>query len=80
MSTSDPLRPVHRIHLPRPLRATAVIAAAVAAGVAVSATPLPPGIGLIAGAAAGMAAAALTGRDDAEPGPDTPDTDPDDGD
>ena len=42
MSTSDPLRPVHRIHLPRPLRATAVIAAAGAAGVAVSATPLPP--------------------------------------
>jgi hypothetical protein len=74
MFTSTPIR------LPRPVRAAVMIAAAVGVAAAVSATPLPPGVGLLAGAAAGVVAAALTGHDAGEPGPDTPDTEPDDSD
>lgn len=59
--------------LPPALRATTIACATV--GATILAAPLPPGVGMVVGAAAGTLAALLTGRDDHEPGPDTPDDD-----
>jgi hypothetical protein len=64
------------VGLPRLGRSAAVVGAAVVAGVAVTTTALPPGLGLLLGALAGLAAAWFSGRS-GEPGPDTPDTDTD---
>ena len=65
------------VRLSRLGRATAVMAAAVITVVVVSATPLPHGVGLLAGAIAGTVVAALSGVTTGEPGPYTPDADGD---
>ena len=62
--------------VPQLRRAAPVVAATVGAGVAAAASPLPQGVGLILGALAGIATAALTDRGGSELGPNTPDTDP----
>lgn len=56
-------------------RTAAVVGSAVVAGVALTTTALPPGLGLLAGTLAGLAAAWFSGPS-GESGPDTPDTDP----
>jgi predicted branched-subunit amino acid permease len=63
--------------MPQLRRAEPIVAATVGAGVAAAASPLPQGAGLILGALAGIAAAALTDRHGSEPGSGTSDTDPD---
>jgi hypothetical protein len=65
------------VRLSRLGRATAVVAAAVITVVVVTATPLPHGVGFLAGAIAGTAVAALSRITSGEPGPDTPDSDGD---
>jgi hypothetical protein len=55
-------------------RGVAVVGSAVVAGIALTTTALPPGLGPLSGVLAVLAAAWFSGRS-GEPGPDTPDTD-----